>query len=185
MKFTQKIKKFVAITFAGAIVLLTSNSLPAHAQDISQVSVYKPGYGMAYTESGSGVNVRNAPNLDKSDIIRSIPSNTCVMIVGVSGNFYKVQYDAYGHYGYMSKDYVFLCPTDYYFQADTVNGGSLNMYEYTFDDPKYAITIATIPNKTYFAYYLDYIIDSKLWYIGIYGTTHGYTQMADTKLCFY
>ena len=79
MKFTQKIKKFVAITFAGAIVLLTSNSLPAHAQDISQVSVYKPGYGMAYTESGSGVNVRNAPNLDKSDIIRSIPDRKSVV----------------------------------------------------------------------------------------------------------
>ena len=85
MKSTQKIKKFVTITLAAAMILLNNNSFTVHAQDISQVTVYKPGYGMVSTDSGSGVNVRNAPNLTTSEIIKSLPNETWVMIVGQIG----------------------------------------------------------------------------------------------------
>ena len=178
MKYMQKIKKCVAIALAWVIVFLTTNSLHVHAQDISQVSAYKPGYGIATTSDGSGVNVRSEPNLTTSSIIRSIPDGTRVMIVGESGDFYKVQYDTDGHYGYMIKRLVVFFPQDYYLQADTTNGDPLNMYEEFDTNSK---IIATIPNKTYFAYWLD-LGD---WYAGIYGIALGHTLAEDTKLCTY
>ena len=39
MKITERFKKFAAITLAGAMILLTANSMSVHAQTISDVSV--------------------------------------------------------------------------------------------------------------------------------------------------
>lgn len=178
MKFTEKFKKLVAITLAGAMVLLTANMLPVHAQNISDVSVNKPGYGVAKTSDKSGVNVRDAANLTTSNIIISIPYLTKVMIVGESGDFYKVQYDTSGHYGYMIKRLVEFMPEDKYLQADTAGGGNLSMYDNMYE-PR--TQIATIPNKKYFAYWLDNVNAIK----GIYGNAFGYTSKSDTKIINY
>lgn len=181
MKSTRKIKKFVTITLAAAMILLNNNSFTVHAQDISQVTVYKPGYGMVSTDSGSGVNVRNAPNLTTSEIIKSLPNETWVMIVGQSGDFYKVQYDTNGYYGYMHKDYVIFFSQDYYLQANTTNKGSLNMYELESTSTK---VLATIPNKTYFAY-LYGKDTSNDFYMAVYGNEWGYTLKTQTKVYSY
>lgn len=144
---------------------MNANSLIVHAQDISQVTAYKPGYGITSTASGSGVNVRTQPNLTNSEIIRSIPNNTRIMIVGQSGDWYYVQYDTSGHYGYMSKDYVNFMPENYYLRANT----TLNMYE---ERNTSSSVIATIPSGTYFAYWL--VLGN--WYKGIYGIAFGYVE---------
>lgn len=184
MKFTRKIKKFVTITLTAAMILLNNNSFTVHAQDISQVTAYKPGHGMVSTNSGSGVNVRNAPNLTTSEIIRSLPNETLVMIVGQSGDFYKVQYDTNGHYGYMFKDYVIFYPQDYYLQANTTDKGSLNMY---YLDSTSTEVLATIPNMTYFAYLHgkdtseDFYISGDF-YMAAYGNEWGFTLKTQTKI---
>lgn len=180
MKFTQKIKKFVAITLAGALVFLNANLPSVQAQDISEVSVKKPGYGRTSTSDGSGVNVRDAANVTTSNIIRSIPNDTFVMIVGQSGDFYKVQYDNQGHYGYMIKRLVEFCPEYYYLQALPQNGNKLDMYDDDWEE--YRQVIAQIPKGTCFAYWYR---PNEDYYVGVYGISFGYTSTAETGFCFY
>ncbi|MCM1192656.1 MAG: SH3 domain-containing protein [Clostridium sp.] len=177
MKITKKFKSFTAITLAAAMVFLTANSLPVHAQSISDVSVSKPGYGITNTSDGSGVNVRNAANLTTSSIIKSIPDETRVMIVGQSGDFYKVQYDTNGYYGYVAKRLIDFIPQDHYLKADS-STSSIPMYKSYL--PSYIITIY-IPNKTYFAFQAD--LDG--WYGAVYGDVSGYVTKNTTILCNY
>ncbi len=177
MKFKEKFKRFAAITLAGAMVLLTANSLSVHAQSISDVSVSKPGYGIVTTSDGSGVNVRNAPNLTSSQIIISAPADSRLMIVGESGDFYKVQYDTNGHYGYVTKQYLTFIPMNYYLQANT-SSSNLNMRE---SNSTSSAKIASIPKGTCFAYW----VELTEWYRGVYGNAFGYTSKDYTKLCSY
>ena len=174
---TDKIKKTTAVTLAGVMVLFCANTIPAQAQDISQVSVSKPGYGITRTESGSGVNVRNASNLNNSEIIFSIPNNTRLMIVGTENDFYKVQYDAYGNYGYVLKSLLDFFPTSHYLVANT-SSNNLNMRQSNSVDSK---IIASIPKGTAFAYWVKQIE----WFRGIYGNQFGCTSKDYTKLCDY
>ncbi len=174
MKFVEKVKKFAIIALAGAMVILQANTLLVHAQTISQVSVSKPGYGNISTESGSGVNVRNAPNLVNSDIIISVPNKSALMIVGESGDFYKVQYDTAGHYGYVLKEYLNFVPQDYYLQVNT-SSSALNMRAY----PDATSNIrTTIPKGTNFAY----VATVNDWYMGLYGNVSGFT-VSEYTLC--
>ena len=177
MKITERFKKFAAITLAGAMILLTANSMSVHAQTISDVSVSKPGYGLVTTSDGSGVNVRNAPSLTNSQIIVSAPADSRLMIVGESGDFYKVQYDTQGHYGYVTKQYLTFIPSDYYLQAST-SSSNLNMRE---SSSTSSTIIASIPKGTCFAYW----VEITGWYRGIYGNAFGYTSKDYTKLCSY
>lgn len=174
MRFTQKIKKFVAITLAGAVVMLSANVLSVHAQSISDVSAEKPGYGITHTQTGSGVNVRKDPEM-ADNIIVSIPNNTSVMIVGESGNFYKVQYNTTGLYGYASKDYIDFVPSSYYLSANI----SLDLKKEPRD---YAGNHVTMPAGTAFAYVATTYTTGGYgtWYRGVYGIAEGYTSVDNT-----
>lgn len=168
MKFTERIKKFTAISLAGTMIFLTANVLSVQAQSISGVSISKPGYGIVSTSDGAGVNVRNAPSLTDSEIIMSAPAYSYLMVVGESGDFYKVQYDIYGHYGYVSKQYFFFSSQQYYLQANTTSK-NLNMRSAPSTS---AAIVASIPRGTGFAYW-DEVQD---WYQGVYGNVSGYTS---------
>lgn len=170
MKITEKFKKFAAITLAGAMILLTANSMSVHAQTISDVSVSKPGYGVVTTSDGSGVNVRWEANTDSNNIIVSIPNGTNVMIVGEEGDFYKVQYSKDGYYGYMTKEYVKFTSKSYYLKANT-SSSPLNMRSGASTS---ASVLAKIPKGTGFAYVSGSASDG--WYRGVYGNVTGYTS---------
>lgn len=177
MRVTKKFKSFAAITLAVAMVFLTANSLLVHAQTISDVSVSKPGYGFTRTSDGSGVNVRNKASLTNSDIIKSLPNDTRVMIVGESGDFYKVQYDTNGHYGFVAKRLILFISQDHYLQANAKTG-NLPMFG-ACQQPSTIVTY--IPNTTYFAFQED--LDG--WYGAVYGDKFGYVSKLDTKIFNY
>ena len=178
MKLASKIKKISAVALMGSVLIAFAGTLSVHAQTIDQVSVSKPGYGITSTNDGSGVNVRNAPSLEDSDIIVSIPNGTRLMIVGQSDDFYKVQYDAHGHYGYVSKTYLKFQPSSMYLVANT-DGSNLNMRS----GPSTSYSrITSIPNGTAFAYYGS---ATNGWYSGIYGNATGFTSVDYTLLKSY
>lgn len=177
MNFKKSIKKFAAITLIGAMTVLTINPISAHAQSISDVSVNKPTYGLVSTNDGSGLNVRDAANLTTSNIITTVPSSSRLMIVGSSGNFYKVQYDANGHYGYASMDYLTFVSTGHYLKANT-SSNNLNMRE---KPSTSSSIIASIPKNTGFAY----VSTGTNWYRGVYGNQCGYTSKDYTSFMSY
>lgn len=120
------------------------------------------------TSDGAGVNVRNAPSLTDSEIIMSAPASSPLMVVGESGDFYKVQYDIYGHLGYVSKQYFKFMSSPYYLQTNT-SSGNLNMRKSVTTS---SAIVASIPRGTSFAYMNDY----PDWYQGVYGNVRGFTS---------
>ena len=84
-----------------------------------------------------------------------------------SNGFYKVQYDANGHYGYVSSKYVREYDLDYYCTANT--SGTLNMRSGR--GTSYGI-VASIPSQKNFPVLL--VIGS--WDYALYGNTDGYVS---------
>ena len=175
MKLTSKIRKMSVVALVGAVLFASASTLSVHAQTIAQVSVSRPGYGITSTDDGYGVNVRNAPNLG-AGIIVSIPNNSPVMIVGEDGDFYVVQYDTDGHYGYMAKDYLNFQQKSFYLVVNTASD-PLNLRAMPSET---STSLARIPHNGAFAYYNYY--NSNDWYHGVYGNATGYTSRDYTLL---
>lgn len=173
MNLIEKPKKFIASTLAGVMIFLSANSFSVHAQSATSVSIDRPILGFVRTDDGSGLNVRNAPNLTSSQIITAIPDDTFLMVVEEIGDFCKVQYDTAGHYGYVWRLYLTIYRASYYLQANT-NSSDLNMRESNSTSSK---ILTSIPKGKYFAYRNE-VTD---WYYGVYGNKIGYTSKAYTK----
>lgn len=166
MKLKSIIKKCAAIALAGSIFFASANMFVVQASTINETSVSKPNYGYANISSGT-LNVRQSANASSS-IVASLSKNTMMMIVGQDGNFYKIQYNSEGNYGYVSKDYVLFGSADFYLQANT-SGGNLIMRSYagtSYDQ------VDKIPNGRYFAH----VKTINGWHHGVHGIKNGYTS---------
>lgn len=114
------LKKFLAGTL-GVLVLLSSSSIvEAATSDQVPLSEKKPGAGYVNTAS-SDLRVREAPSTS-SKVVASLPKDTIVMIVERCGDFDKVQYDKYGHYGYVASQYIREYDLEYYCVTHTSSG---------------------------------------------------------------
>lgn len=165
-------KKNIIAAIMGCMVLASVAPITAEAAAISEISTSKPGYGMVYTKEGTGVNVRQGPSTS-TDNITSLPYLSRVMVVGQSGNFYKVQYDTAGNYGYVSKDYLVFMDRDYYLKPN-ITSGNLNMRSGA--GTSYDV-LCGIPRTSAFAWVED--ADSE-WYSGVFGNKAGYTAESHT-----
>ncbi len=167
---TKWIKTSLNKLMAGILgmVLLISSSCTVQARTSDQVtlSVTKPGAGYVNTQSGS-LNVRETASTS-AKVIASLPKGSTVMIVErCSSGFYKVQYDTYGHYGYVSDKYIYEYDLDYYCIANTTT--SLNMRSGR--GTSYGV-VASIPSQKRFPILLE--IDD--WDYVLYGNKDGYVS---------
>lgn len=170
MKNLNGVKKVSIMTLAFIILVMSSKCLVANAGiSINYVSENQPTYGIVQLNSGT-LNVRISASTSAA-IVASVPNNTRIMIVGQSGNFYKVQYNTSGNYGYVSKDYVVYMGSNtvYYLQAHTA-GSNLNMRA---GESTSTSLVASIPNGKAFPYLSD---NSNGWYKGLYGYKEGFVS---------
>lgn len=166
------IKKFIVLGMVAALII--GNIWTVSAASIGQVSKSRPVWGqVSGVDTGSSLNVRQTPDITAA-IISSLPAYSFIMIVGEAGDFYEVQYNTAGNYGYVSKDYILFVGSNYYLVTN-IDGGNLNMRSGA--GTSYGIS-AKIPMNTSFAYVKDY--DDE-WYQGIYGNVNGYTSKQYTK----
>lgn len=167
------IKKFIA-TVMGAVVLLTSNlAVSALTSDQVELSVTKPGAGYVATTSSS-LRVRAEANTS-STVLATLPSGSMIMIVERCGDFYKVQYDIYGHYGYVADQYIREYDLEYYCVV-TTSGSTLNVRENASES---ATRVATIPNGRG----VPVLNRGTAWDYILYGNKQGYvkTQYTDRR----
>lgn len=174
----KKMKLFarntLGILMAAAIFFSSTNlfTVSAATSTPENVSVSRPGYGIVTVSSGS-LNVRVLPSTD-STIIEYLYDGDYIMIVGKSGDFYQVQYDINGNYGYVYKDFVTFVSKSYYLIADT-ESTNLNMRSSNNTSSK---VIAKIPSQKNFAYYTNY----GTWYQGVYGNVKGFVSAQYTEI---
>lgn len=110
-------RKCSVVALAIGLFLSSANGLVAKAYTSDQVtlSIYKPGAGYVNTQS-TALNVRAYPSVT-AETVSYLPKDSMIMIVERGNDFYKVQYDAAGHYGYVSKDYIREYDLDFYCQV--------------------------------------------------------------------
>lgn len=150
------------------LLLFVSSSSVAQAATSDQVtlSIAKPGAGYVNTESGS-LYVRESPSTS-ANVITSLPKESKIMIVErCSNGFYKVQYDANGHYGYVSGQYIREYDLDCYCTANTST--SLNMRSGM--GTGYGV-VASIPSQKNF----PILLEIGNWDYALYGNTDGYVS---------
>lgn len=164
------IKKIVGVVLSVGFLGISIGTLGVQAYvPVTCASVSTPLPGMVELTSGS-LNVRQQASTS-SGIVASLANNTPVMIVGQSGNFYKIMYDTNGHYGYVSKDYIWYGAdyVSYYLKVNNISG-NLNMRS----GPNTTSSItASIPSNTAFCDLNNFYQSS--WYWSLYGTARGYT----------
>ena len=153
----------IAMAFAMFFSTASSCTVFAAYSSPSTVSVSKPGFGMVDLTSGN-LHVRQYASTS-SAILTSLPNESYIMIVGVEGDFYKVQYNTSGSYGYVSAKYVDFWQSEYYLRVNNISG-NLNMRSYASTS---ASVVAKIPANKYFAHFYD-VAD---WYCGLYGNVVG------------
>lgn len=170
------VKNVIAMAMALLIIVGSNYTICAGTSSPTTVSVEKPGYGMVTLDSGT-LNVRQSASTS-AQIITSLPNESFIMIVGTSGNFYKVQYDKYGHYGYVSRDFVEFWYEEYYLKVTGITG-NLNMREIA--EPTAEI-VGSIPANTSFVHFYDV---GSSWYCGLYGNQVGSVSAAYVKKISY
>ncbi|MBQ7359229.1 MAG: SH3 domain-containing protein [Lachnospiraceae bacterium] len=169
------IKKFIA-TAMGVVVLLTSNlAVSALTSDQVELSVTKPGAGYVATTSSS-LRVRAEANTS-STVLAALPSGSMIMIVERCGDFYKVQYDIYGHYGYVADQYIREYDLECYRVVKT-SGSTLNVRA---DRDSTSTKVATIPNGRA----VPVLNRSTTWDYILYGNVSGYVLNQYTELEYY
>lgn len=128
----------------------------------STVSIFKPGYGVVNLTSG-GLNVREDADIN-SAYITSLYNGDTIMIIGEKNDFYRIQYDNKGNYGYASKDYISFVSQNYYLQVKNIYNGADMMGKNGSTLP-----VAHLSANTAFAYYG---VGSNR-YTGVYGNVTG------------
>lgn len=158
------IKSSCALVMAIALFLSMANLCVVFAASSSgsTVSIFKPGYGVVHLTSG-GLNVREDADVN-SAYITSLYNGDNIMIIGEKNNFYKIQYDNKGNYGYASKDYIQFESQNYYLQVKNIPDGVEMMGRYNSTS-----SVAKLSANTAFAYYG--VATNR--YIGVYGNVMG------------
>lgn len=160
-------RKCSVVALAIGLFLSSANGLVAKAYTSDQVtlSVYKPGAGYVNTQS-TALNVREYPSAT-ARVVASLPKDSMIMIVERGSDFYKVQYDAAGHYGYVASSYIREYDLEFYCKA--ISTTSLNMRD---DASLSGGIIASIPSQSFFPILVE-MID---WDYVLYGNLDGYVS---------
>ncbi len=169
MKKTIK-TKLACLMIAMVSLIVVVSPLSVQAATISDASVSKPLVGIV---DATSLNVRESASTS-SKKVASLFKYDPVMVVGESGDFYKIMYNTNGDFGYVYKSYLYVVESDYYLQANTTSG-NLNMR--SCGETSCSI-VASVPNKVSFGYFND--IDPE-WYVGVYGNVRGFTSRQYTS----
>lgn len=173
------IRGFLGIILAGSVFFSNQTHYLAYAVNINQVSVEQPTYGYVRLYGDGTLNVRQEASTT-SKIISSLRDNSPIMIVGESGDFYKVQYSTSSYYGYVYKDYVEYKGGLYghYLKVNDISG-NLNMRSTA---STAGSIVGKIPANKSFAYDVG---PSNGWYYGIYANVGGFvSESYVTKISF-
>jgi len=162
-----KNKFVVALAICLLFIGVGGNSIVAQAATPS-FSATRPGMVSVNITSGT-LTIRDSGSTSGA-ILGSLKNYATVMVIGESGDFWKVVYNTSGSIGYISKTYTNVINRNYYLQVKDITGGlnmrlgSSTIYE----------SIAKIPGKTYFAY--SSAAAASPWYVGHYGDKSGYVS---------
>lgn len=176
--------------FVLSLVLLIGNVgiTQVDAATIGQVGVERPLAGTVMLDGGT-LNVRQSPSL-KANVVASLNNGDYIMVVGEAEEqlgaentveFYRIQYDKNGNFGYVAKEFVYLHTEFSCYLRANIDNGTLNMREGA--GAQYNSN-ASIPINTAFAYLSD-DDDHSGWYYGVYGNVAGYTINTYTKICYF
>ena len=161
------------LLFAGLIVIAIliphTTSLAASSQTVTP-RIDLPIYGTVNISSGT-LNVRSGPSTDYS-ILASLKKGTDVMIVGVANDYYRVQYNTNGKYGFVAKKYVNIVNQYYYVQI-TTSGGNVNLRSGPTTD---STIVAPIANKKYAPEMSKTTNGGYTWYRLLWGTSPGFVR---------
>ncbi len=162
------LKSVTLIAFSAAFFFSSGNIVKAATSLQVTLSTSKPGMGSVNTQSSS-LYVRSAPDPNAS-VITSLPSQSNIMLVERVNNseYYKVQYDTWGHYGYVSGQYIYEWDMEHYRVANTGNQ-SLNMR--SGDGTGFSV-VASIPSGT--AFPEETLVSP--WSYSIYGPQEGFVH---------
>lgn len=167
MKYNSvKVKKWVAGVLGIMMFFYSGYIVQAATSDEVTLSISRPGAGYVTTISDP-LRVRESPSTS-ANVLATLPSGSMITIVARYSEFYKVQYDAYGHYGYVSNQYVREYDLDYYCVVNTENS-SLNMRAGA--GTSNAI-VASIPSGKV----LPELIVTNDWDYVLYGNVDGYVS---------
>lgn len=151
MKYIKNSLKIMLAGILGILVFISSNSgVEAYTSDEVTLSVAKPGAGYVTTQNDP-LRVRKSPSTS-AEVITTLPKDSMIMIVGRINDFYKIQYDTYGNYGYVSSQYLREYDLDAYGIANTST--SLNMRAGS--GTSYGI-VGSIPSKRSFAILTNFL----------------------------
>lgn len=171
MNIKGLLKKIIGVVLSVGLLGMSIGTLDVQAYvPVDRASVSTPLPGMVDLTSGS-LNVRQQASTS-SAIVASLANDTPVMIVGQSGNFYKIMYDTNGYYGYVSKEYIWYGADyiSYYLKVNNISG-NLNMRS----EPNTSSRIvASIPSNTAFCDLNNFY--QSTWYWSLYGNARGYTN---------
>lgn len=175
----KKIKKHLCFVFALVILIGNMGITKVEAATIDEVSTERPLAGLVVLDSGT-LNVRQYASTG-AEIITSLSDGSYIMVVGQSGDFYRVQYNTSGNYGYVAKEFVYLHTDIDCYLKPHIESGTLNMRDGA--GTQYT-RVASIPLGTAFAFLSD-DADHSGWYYGLYGNKNGYTLMTYTMICYF
>lgn len=172
----MNIKKAMRIKLACLTIAIISlfgvvSPLSVQAATISDASESKPLVGIV---DATSLNVRESASTS-SKKVASLFKYDPVMVVGESGDFYKIMYNTNGDIGYVYKTYLYVAESDYYLQANT-SGGNLNMRSCGGTS---CSIVASVPNKVSFGFFNDFDPE---WYVGVYGNVRGFTSREYTSM---
>ena len=171
MKLKSLLKKIVGVVLSVGLLVISIGVIDVQAYvSINNASESTPLPGMVDITSGS-LNVRQQASTTSS-VVASLADDTPVMIVGQSGNFYRIMYDIKGHYGYVSKDYIWYGADyiSYYLKVKKISG-NLNMRS---EPNETSSIVASIPSEAPFCDLNNFYQNA--WYWSLYGTARGYTK---------
>lgn len=167
MRHITLMKKLMAAIVSIGILLNIPIYSFAATSDQVPLSISKPGAGSV--TASLGVNVRSTPStVSNENILTALPYGTNVMIVGrYSSNWYIIQYNTSGSYGYVSRAYVQEYDLDHYCVANATGGTALNLRS---SNNMYSNILAVMPNGTAFPEFTY----GSVWDYVLYGITEGY-----------
>ena len=160
-------RKCSVVALAIGLFLSSANGLVAKAYTSDQVtlSIYKPGAGYVNTQS-TALNVREYPSTT-ARVVASLPKDSMIMIVERGSDFYKVQYDAAGHYGYVASSYIREYDLEYYCQVTASDALYVRA-----DADESAGILASIPSGDF----VPILVEMSEFNYVLYGNVDGYVS---------
>ena len=172
----------ILLTIMTFAIVLSTTSLSALAMSVSNCSTTNPVYGLVSSNATPYLTIRSSANINSSSLGQVYPGNY-VMIVGQSGDFYRIQYTTQGQaYGYVHKDYVTDMSSSCPGKVKAVTSGpSINVRDIANINGS---SIGYMPNNSY-APALSSQTYGGGWYHVVWGIVQGYVYGSNTEYTSY